>query len=222
MAERFAVPAVVGSHPHYHCPNLRMIRLRLLVPAAAGLFVPLLAAAHTGPLAHPASGFMSGIAHPFMGVDHLLAMLAVGMWAGQMGGKATWRVPASFIVLMAIGSTLAMLGAPLPALESGILASLVVFGLLLATALRLPAMIAAAGVGLFALFHGAAHGVEVPLVGNPVAYVVGFMLATGVLHVAGIRFTWLCDRSALPVPRLAGAAIAGVGIALSFGEAGFW
>jgi len=147
-------------------------------------------AASAPALAHPGHpladlGLLSGLLHPLLGLDHLLTMLVVGIWAAQLGGRARLWVPASFLALMAVGAGLAGMGWVPPHLESGIAASLVVGGLLVAAALRVSMLPAAALVGVFAVFHGAAHGAELPAAASPLLYGAGFLLATGALHLAG-------------------------------------
>jgi urease accessory protein len=174
------------------------------------------ALAHTG--AEHAVSFATGFAHPFTGLDHLLAMVAVGLWAGLNGGRALWAWPAAFVGVMVLGGALGIAGVTLPLVESGILASVVVLGLLVLGALRLPVAIGAALVGLFALLHGHAHGTELPAEGAAVSYFLGFALATAVLHTLGLGVAYAAgsERGKLVV-RGAGAlvAIAGVALALS-------
>jgi len=131
------------------------------------------------------SSFGSGFFHPLMGADHILAMLVVGIWAVQLGGRALWQVPCAFVGAMGLGFILALSGLTLPFIEAGILASVIVLGLVATFAVRLPILYAMGIVGLFALFHGAAHGGEM---GNASAltYGLGFALATMVLHGAGL------------------------------------
>ena len=142
---------------------------------------PALALAHTG---HDHSGFLSGALHPVGGLDHILAMLAVGLWAASFGGKARWVIPASFVGAMAVGFLLGAQGFELPLLEAGIAASVLVIGLAAAWAKQLPAAAAAIIVGAFALFHGVAHGAEMGD-GSAAAYAAGFVLTTVLLHAAG-------------------------------------
>lgn len=159
---------------------------RLLAPVASGLclLLPAAAAAHDGP--HAAGGFGAGFLHPFGGLDHLLAMVAVGLFAALLGGRARWLVPGAFVAVLALGGGLAMAGIALPMVETGIALSVLLLGL--AVALRLaPATAAAmAVVGLFALFHGHAHGAEMPAAASALPYALGFVLATALLHAAGL------------------------------------
>ncbi len=188
---------------------------KLVFPVAALLLVPTLAHAHPG---HDVTGFAHGFSHPLSGLDHLLAMLAVGLWAAQMGGRARWAVPATFVGVMALGGALGMAGMHLPMVESGIAASVLVLGLLIAASARLPLAAAVPLVGLFAIFHGYAHGAEMPSSISGFAYAVGFMLATAALHAAGIGFGMGIQRvTSAPIVRFAGAAIAVVGVAIAAG-----
>jgi urease accessory protein len=187
---------------------------RLLI--ASLLVAPVLAHANTG--AGPAHGFFHGVQHPVFGLDHLLAMIAVGLWAVQAGGRAIWAVPASFVGVMTLGGLLGMAGFQLPMVETGILVSVLLLGLLVAFAVKLPVWAGASLVGVFALFHGYAHGAEMPAEASGVAYAAGFALATAVLHSVGIGFG-LAVRNVrfAPILRMAGAAVmlAGVALALS-------
>jgi urease accessory protein len=139
--------------------------------------------AHINPLEH--GSFATGLTHPFSGVDHILAMVAVGLWAAQIGGRARWIVPASFVSMMAVGFLLAMNGVALPFVEPGILASVVGLGLLVALAIKTPVPVSAAVVGIFALFHGHAHGGELGAA-TPLSFAIGFMIATAILHGIGL------------------------------------
>ena len=170
------------------------------------------AAAHSG---HGAgTGFTYGVAHPLLGLDHLLAMVAVGLWAAQIGGRALWLIPAAFVSVMAAGGAMAVAGIDLPLVEAGILGSVLVLGLLVALAPRLPFWAPAAIVGLFAIFHGHAHGTEMPENAAGLAYGLGLVLATAVLHAAGIGLGIGATRHSALVLRAGGAVIAAVGGAL--------
>lgn len=160
-------------------------------------------------------GFGSGFAHPLHGLDHMLAMIAVGLWAAQLGGRARWLVPASFVGVMALGAALAMAGLRVPFTEEGIMLSLLVFGILIAVAARFPLAASMAIVGLFAFFHGHSHGTEMPVNAVGLAYGAGFALATAALHATGIGMGLLAEKLAKrPVVRFAGAAIAVAGVCL--------
>ena len=171
-------------------------------------------------LAHPGhpladSGFLSGLLHPMLGWDHLLTMLMVGVWAAQLGGRARLWVPVSFLVLMAVGAGLAGMGWVPPHLESGIAVSLVVGGLLVATALRVSMLPAAALVGVFAVEHGAAHGAELPATASPLLYGAGFLLATGALHLAGVLIGRAQSRAWTLAARAGGVLAASLGCVLA-------
>ena len=142
------------------------------------------AVAHTEGVA--AGGFASGVLHPLLGLDHLVAMVAVGLWGAFLGRPAIWLLPVVFPLVMAFGGALGIVGVPLPAVELGIAASGVALGLAVAFGWRAPLVLAAILVGAFALFHGHAHGTELPASANPFAYAAGFVLSTGALHLAGV------------------------------------
>src|SRR6185295_15566698 len=141
--------------------------------------------AHTGTIA---GGFLGGFAHPLFGPDHVVAMVAVGLWGAFLDAPAIWLLPIVFPLVMAAGGVIGILGVPLPGTELGIAVSAVVLGLMVALAARPPLWIAAALVGIFAVFHGYAHGTELPPGTDAVAYSLGFVVATGCLHLAGIAF----------------------------------
>ena len=160
----------------------------------------LLAAVVPAAQAHPfhpeAAGFLAGLAHPFGGLDHLLAMLAVGLWSAWAVPQQKFVLPLAFLTAMAGGAALALSGLTLPFVEPGIGVSVLVLGLLLAGLVRLPLAAGAGLVAVFALFHGFAHGAELPQAASPYGYATGFLLATGVLHLAGIAIgTRLAQRS---------------------------
>ncbi len=182
---------------------------RPIVLAALCLFAGT-ASAHTGSQA--LAGFTSGLTHPLLGPDHLLAMIAVGLWAVQQGGRARWAVPAAFVAAMGLGGALAWMGGELPQVETAIALSVLALGLLIATRRQwaVPAGMAAAAI--FALFHGYAHGLEMPQAAAPALYALGFVLATIFLHGVGIAGS-LAGRRAV---RVAGAGIATAGLALFF------
>lgn len=165
------------------------------------------------------AGFPQGVAHPFGGLDHLLAMITVGLWAAQKGGKALWVIPATFMSAMVLGGALGMEGIDLPAVELGIAASLMALGSVVAFAFRPPLWIGMLLVGVFAVFHGHAHGAEMPEAASAILYGTGFLLATGALHGAGILFCRSIRRGALSLwadraIRSAGAAVAVTGVLL--------
>jgi urease accessory protein len=190
-------------------------------PACAGMTLLLalgtgsgVALAHTG--AEHAVSFASGLAHPFTGLDHMLAMVAVGLWAGLNGGRALWAWPAAFVGVMMAGGALGMAGVAMPMVEPGILASVIVLGLLILAAARLPVAAGAAIVAVFALLHGHAHGTELPAEAAAATYAVGFALATALLHGLGVLVA-LVARSAAGrlAVRGAGALVAAGGVALA-------
>jgi len=181
--------------------------LHLVPLALLAIGFPSLAHAHVG--AGEVHGFMHGLVHPLVGLDHLCAMVAVGLWAAQMGGRAMWRVPLTFVGVMALGGMLGMAAVPVPFVEGGIAMSLLVLGVLIAVAVRLPVPLIAAIVGVFAVFHGYAHGAEMPQDASGLEYAAGFVLATAVLHASGITVALLAKHHGRAQwLRFAGAAIA--------------
>ena len=161
---------------------------------ALAFLVPAVALAHTG---HGATGgFAHGFVHPIFGMDHVLAMVAVGLFAGQLGGRALWLVPAAFVGVMALGGALGVAGIAVPAVEIGIALSVVVLGAAVAFRLKAPVALAMILVGAFAVFHGHAHGTEMPETAAGLAYGAGFMLATALLHGAGIGLGFLAAKAA--------------------------
>jgi urease accessory protein len=190
------------------------MRTRLAVRSVA-----LLAAAvwPVAALAHQqggeAIGFFGGLKHPISGLDHVLAMVAVGLWGAQLGAPAIWLLPVTFPMVMAFGGMLALMGVPLPGAEIGIAVSAVALGLVVMSEARPPLWAAAALVGFFAIFHGHAHGTELPAGASGLLYSIGFVLATGCLHATGIAIglihRWPWGRIAL---RVAGAIVAGAGL----------
>ena len=165
-------------------------------------------------------GFASGFTHPIFGWDHVVAMVAVGLWGAFLGAPAIWLLPVVFPLVMAGGGALGILGVPVPAVETGIAASAVVLGLLVAFAARPPLWLAAVVVGAFAIFHGHAHGTELPAAADPLTYAIGFVLATGLLHLLGIAFGLLVRWPAgMIAVRAGGGAIALVGVAFLTGLA---
>jgi urease accessory protein len=159
-----------------------------------------------------AGGLVSGLLHPIMGPDHLVAMVAVGLWGAQLGPPALWVLPVVFPLVMALGGLLGLLGLPLPFIEMGIAASALLLGLAVATRFRAGLALTASLVGLFAVFHGHAHGTELPASANALAYGIGFVVSTGLLHLAGILIGLLVrwPAGALAV-RACGAVVAVIG-----------
>jgi len=167
----------------------------------------------TGAYAHEATGlaggFTSGFMHPLLGADHVAAMVAVGLWGAVLGGSAIWLLPVVFPLVMAFGGALGVLGIPLPSVEVGIALSALVLGCMVFFAARPPLWAAAIIVGLFAVFHGHAHGTELPEAASPLAFSIGFVLATGLLHLCGILLSLLSRwRAGRAVVRGGGAIIA--------------
>ena len=176
----------------------------------------LLVAAATPALAHPGHGaesFAAGVAHPLSGLDHIAVMIAVGLWSALKGGRALWVWPATFVGVMLFGGALGMAQVPLPLVEPGILASVVVLGLMTAFAVDVPVAAGAALIAVFALLHGHAHGTEAADTVAGIEYMAGLALATAALHSAGIAFAQIMQRAALrPLVQLAGAACMALGL----------
>ena len=167
-----------------------------------------------------AGGFFSGLMHPVLGPDHVIAMVAVGLWGAFLGKPAIWLLPIVFPMVMAFGGALGVAGVPVPAVETGIAVSAIVLGAMVAFAVRPPIWVAAVIVGAFAIFHGHAHGTELPGAANPLAYSLGFVIATGLLHLCGIAFGTLTHWPAGKVAvRAGGGLIALRGFAFLFGLA---
>lgn len=190
---------------------------KLAVAAGLMLFATQPALAHTG---EDIGSLATGFLHPISGLDHVVAMVAVGLWGGILGGSALWMLPVLFPLAMAVAGAAGAAGIPLPGVEIGIAFSGVVLGLAVLFAFRAPLSVALALVGIFAVFHGHAHGTELPASANPLEYAVGFVVATGLLHLAGIGIgmlgEWPAGRVAV---RAAGAAIALAGGAFLMGLA---
>jgi urease accessory protein len=158
------------------------------------------------------AGFLTGLQHPVAGLDHVLAMVAVGIWGAQLGRPAIWVLPVAFPVVMALGGMLGLLGVALPGTEIGIALSAIVLGVLVSLEARPPAWVAALVVGAFAIFHGHAHGTELPAGASGAAYTIGFVVATGLLHAAGILIGTIHRwRAGKLVLRVAGACVASAG-----------
>jgi urease accessory protein len=195
-----------------------MTPMRSISAALAALMTVTAAAtpalAHTG-LEHAAS-FSSSFLHPLTGPDHVLAMMAVGLWAGVNGGRAVWAWPVAFVSLMLVGGALGMMGITLPMVEPGILASVIVLGLLVLTAAHVPVVVGALLVGAFAILHGYAHGAELPTEAAAISYSAGFALATALLHAAGLGIAYLSAREGgTLIVRAAGGLVAACGVALA-------
>jgi len=160
--------------------------------ASGVILFPSFAFAHTGIGEH--QSFLIGFIHPFSGFDHLVAMIAIGLWAAQLGGSAHWKVPFSFVLVMAASGLLSTFIAPLPFVESGITLSLLILGLLIAATIRLPVSASMLIAGIFAVFHGHAHGAELPQNISALSYAVGFVTATALLHLCGIGVATLLEK----------------------------
>ena len=160
-----------------------------------------------------ATGLLAGFAHPVSGLDHVLAMIAVGLWGAQLGAPALWYLPVTFPMVMALGGMAALLGVPLPGVELGIAASAILLGLAVMSELRPPLAAAVAVVGVFGLFHGHAHGTELPPGQSALLYSLGFVVATGCLHGVGIALGLLHGRPwGQKLLRMTGAVVALAGV----------
>jgi urease accessory protein len=191
--------------------------MRRALLAASLVLVPTLALAHPGLPGHThdlAGGFM----HPIGGLDHVLAMVAVGLFAAQLGGRALWLVPASFVAVMAAAGLAGMSGISLPLTEAGIALSIIVLGGAVALRLAMPVAAAMALVGFFAIFHGYAHGLETPETASGLLYGLGFVAATAMLHVLGVGIGLAVGRleagHGRNLVRVAGSAAAVIGVVL--------
>lgn len=191
--------------------HIRHTGSAMLVIMALVAFGALPALAHTE--GGMTGGFFSGVSHPISGWDHVVAMVAVGLWGAFLGTPAIWVLPVVFPVVMAFGGVLGILGIEVPFVEIGIALSAVVLGLCVALALRPPLWVAAVLVGAFAIFHGHAHGTELPGAASAYAYAAGFVLATGLLHLAGIALGLLARWPAGKLTvRAGGILIAAAGV----------
>jgi urease accessory protein len=199
-----------------------MIGDRTNHPSREALLALLLLLAATPVWAHEqsgqAAGFLTGLKHPVSGLDHVLAMISVGLWGAQLGNPAVWLLPVIFPVVMACGGFLGLVGVPLPGTEVGIAVSAILLGLVVALEARPPLWVAAGLVGFFGVFHGHAHGTELPAGENALLYSVGFVIATGCLHGVGIGLgvahRWSAGRVVL---RVAGATVAVAGVYFLWG-----
>jgi len=180
---------------------------------AVALLSPELASSHVESGTAGDGRFFGGALHPVTGLDHVAAMVAVGLWGAILGAPAIWLLPIAFPLIMAFGAVLGVMGVPLPAIDLGIAASGIVLGAMVAANARPPLAIAVALVSLFAIFHGYSHGTALPDFGVPLLYAAGFVVATGLLHVCGIALglliRWPAGRTAV---RVSGALIAAVGV----------
>jgi urease accessory protein len=197
---------------------------RLLLQAFSfigiGMLAPGAVLAHEG-ASLPYGSFLGGLTHPVLGVDHFLAMVSVGIVSAQIGGRAMWTVPTTFVLVMLFGGVLGWLFTGFTAVEAGIAISVLALGCAIAADKNLSVSLVMTAVGFFAIFHGYAHGAEMPLVANPYTYAVGFMTGTAVLHIAGLVLGDIArhyQRGKLML-RVGGGAIAGVGVAFLAGMA---
>jgi len=189
------------------CPHERVAPA---ASAAVALFISSFADAHMG--TGLTGGFGSGFQHPLTGADHLLAMVSVGLWGAFLGRPLIFVLPVIFPAVMVAGAVMGMLGVPLPPVETGIALSVTVLGGCIALSLKAPVWIASLIVAIFAIFHGYAHGKELPSAADPIGYSLGFVLATGSLHVLGIGIGFLNHLpGGVRVTRGLGLFIAGAG-----------
>jgi urease accessory protein len=183
------------------------------------ILTPAVAFAHTG--VGNTSGLVHGFGHPISGLDHVLAMVMVGVFAWQLGGRALWLVPTTFVAVMAVAGALGIAGIGVPFVEIGIAVSVVVFGAVVAFDLKAPTVAVMGVVGLFAVFHGHAHGAEIPEDTGGVAYAAGFMIATALLHLAGISAGFLIGKAGEHygslAARLTGGSVTVAGVVLLVG-----
>ena len=183
----------------------------LLVLLAAGV-----AHAHSQ-VSDSGGGFARGFLHPLSGLDHVLAMLAVGMWGAQLGAPAIWVLPVAFPLVMSFGGVAGILGVPLPSVELGIVLSVIVLGAMIALDRRPPLLVAGVLVAFFAIFHGYAHGLELPSQAGAVAYSAGFVLATGLIHLSGIGIGFVTELDhGTRILRAGGTAISLAGVFLGW------
>ena len=186
--------------------DMAVLGVRLIVPAVVLIWVlPVHAHVERG----QAAGFLTGLSHPISGWDHVLAMVAVGLWGAQLGSPAIWMLPVTFPMVMAFGGMLGLIGMPLPGVEVGIAVSALALGIMILGEIRPPLAFAAVLVGFFAVFHGHAHGTELPAGQSGLLYSMGFVIATGCLHAIGITigliYRWSAGKIAL---RAAGGLVA--------------
>lgn len=204
---------VTGDIGYMNYRAHRFVLLGTIVLSLGAYLLPSLAHAHVG--VGDTVGFTRGIGHPLGGVDHILAMVAVGFWAAQCGGRALRFIPATFVLVMGFGGLVGTMGIAVPFVEQGIVLSVLVLGVLVAAAVRLPLFAGAFIVGLFAIFHGHAHGAQMPANALGIAYGAGFVLATAILHALGIGTALLSRRLGQgSLVRVTGGAIAMSGVYL--------
>lgn len=191
--------------------------MRKIVLATIGIvpFLPSISYAHEG----SGGGFVAGLTHPVLGFDHLLAMLSVGILSAQMGGQAIWKVPFTFVLVMLGGGVLGINGVPIFSVELGIALSVLALGVAIALEKKLSSLLAMVFVGFFAIFHGHAHGTEMPSLSKPLFYACGFVLGTAGIHIAGVLVGIVAEglKDGSQLLRYAGAGIAGIGFHLIVG-----
>lgn len=210
LAAQKKIPS--GGRSSYDSFSMNFSRpsLRTLSLFSVAALLPALAQAHPG---HDHSGFGGGIVHPFQGLDHLLAMVAVGLWAAQLGGRARWMVPLSFVATLTVGALAGLAGLQLPGAEMGVAASVILLGVFLVAALRLPVAASAAVAGVFAFCHGYVHAAEMPAGGSSLGFIGGMIAATALLHGLGLGTAVAAQSVARPVSlRVAGAAVVVLGV----------
>jgi urease accessory protein len=198
----------------------RLINMRRnhLIGLLAIAVLVLASPAHAHIIDADGAGLAQGFSHPFIGLDHILVMVAVGIWAAQVGRPSLWVLPVAFPLAMAGGALLGVAGVPVPGVEAGIAASVLGLGLLIAFQAKPPFALSIALVALFALFHGHSHGTELPQAASPVLYGLGFVLATAVLHAIGLGIGLVMRLpKGMTAVRVGGGAIAAAGIALFIG-----
>jgi len=189
-----------------------MKHTRIFLLTAAIALLPQLAFAHEA-ISERYGSFLGGLTHPVLGLDHFLAMVSVGIVSAQIGGRAIWTVPVTFVAVMAFGGLLGMADIGLTAVEAGIAISVLALGCAIAADSKLPASVVMTAVGFFAIFHGYAHGAEMPTIATPVTYAAGFMIGTAALHLLGLLIGDISQRyiRGKLMLRIAGGAMAGVG-----------
>ena len=191
--------------------------LGLVLGALLGL-IPTTVYAHDGSNV-PFGGFLAGLVHPVLGYDHFLAMLSVGILSAQIGGRAIWTVPATFVGVMAVGGALGLMGTGFQYVELGIAFSLIILGIVIAAERKLAVGLAMTAVGIFATFHGYAHGSEVPTTAQPLLYALGFLTGTALIHVLGVVIGDIArhyEQGKL-ILRGGGAIVAFIGVMFAFG-----
>lgn len=208
-----AVPSFINSNFKINqVINMKSKLSTLLALSLAMLAYIPVADAHS--IGAEGAGFITGLAHPFIGLDHLLVMIAVGIWAAQTGDSAVWRLPLSFVMMMAVAALISASGYGLPTLEPLLAGSVITLGLMVVFAIRMPVNLSMLLIGLFAVFHGYAHGLEMPQANSAILYGSGFVLATSLLHLIGIGLGKVTYRKHL-VSRLSGSIIALAGLYLA-------